>query len=140
MLWILLACTGTKDGDDSADSGAPVAAADAPVITDPSAECFLHTTGEEYWQWELSAAVTDPDGAETIARTGTVGATSSGDEALAEITIVRQGEALFGSFKEQDYDILCGDATTVRFAFTIADADGNLSQPVSTLGVKRADQ
>lgn len=136
MVWFLLACREDDARDESAYV-APRIADDAPVISAATAECYLHTTGEGYWQWELAGKVTDPDGAETVARTGIAAASSGAGDVRAEVTFVRTGEALFGSFKETDYDILCGDAATITFVFTISDNDGNVSAPVTTIGRKR---
>lgn len=139
LLGTLLACAGGEDDDDDddADSGDPVAPSpDRPEVQSADAYCYLHDVGDPYWQWELLAEATDPQGIDTLATTATVDAVIATGDVVASPTIVRYaGESqFFGGFKERDFDMLCGEAADYTFRFVVADQDGHASDAVEVVG------
>jgi hypothetical protein len=139
-LVLLSACTMGDDDDDAGDSGElddSGGTADVrPVLLSADASCYLHDVGEQYWQWELLAEASDPQGVDTLATTATVDAVIATGDVVASPTIVRYAGSpeFFGGFKESDFGMLCGDAQRYTFHFRVHDQDGHDSEVIEVVG------
>lgn len=132
-LFSLLACGDKDDGtDDTAgDSGDTEDIPDgvSPQLSNGDAYCYLHNTGEEFYQWAFSVDYTDPQGSTDVPRTG------HDVDFLREGNVVKSATGVLicdndqgwciASFKEADYDIPCASAEDWTVRFTIYDYEGN---------------
>ncbi len=136
MIWTaaLFALVGCDAGniatDDTSfetdDSGNTGTSDDEPVIESADVHCYLHSTGDQFYQWTMSAQVDDPQGRDTIEITNTVEAYLN-DALQASYTLIcpdTSGDCV-GSFRETDNGILCSTASNYDFKFLIVDEDGN---------------
>jgi hypothetical protein len=123
------------DGDGDADS-------DAPWIEAADAYCYLHETGDQYYQWEVNCTADDPQGADTLkafdAAMSKITVLNDGGTEIANYALVCDDEgACFGSFKELDDGISCANATSYTIRFQVADEDDNISAPFEVQGRQR---
>jgi len=131
-LTLVLAC-GEKDGDDTSGETGDTDVADgvSPELFDGDAHCFLHDTGDQFYQWTFTVSYTDPQGVGDVP--GGVGqhdlAFLQGDNIIHEMSGIvvcdpNQGNC-FASFKEADYGIPCSSAEDWTVRFTLFDYEGN---------------
>ncbi len=126
---LLLACPPADLPGDSGDSTAPTDP-EAPVIQSAEVVCYLHETGDRYYQWSALATATDPQGNSTIATFGTLAATA-GTVSLGETPLACGDGNCQTSWREgQELDVECVNVDTYSFTFSVVDADGHASAPV----------
>ncbi len=160
LLW-LLACTGKTPETSSSDSdaatderGADTAPddtavegdsgvggdggagpTDAPVLSDCEAWCYLHTVGQESYQWRVTCSVTDPQGLETV-ESGTVDVQESGARITQYLLACDEVGGCSTSFDESQ-GVLCAGASGYTFAIYVEDFNGNVSDVVTVTGEER---
>jgi hypothetical protein len=149
-LWLMLACTGQIGGaDESAGDGGGDdgggSNADAPTIVSFDVYCCNPASGAEAWYWSLTAQVTDPQGASTIAGSGPESGHqvnvmgSSGGAPIAEYGsgFHCDDKGVCSASWQQAWDnIYCSSADSYLIELIVADEDGNLSHPEELPGVK----
>ena len=109
---------------------------DAPQILNADAWCYLHKTGDKYYQWALTAEITDPQGTETIPGLLMDAVTvvfNGTDFASYPLTCADDGDCI-GSFKEADDGVACGNAAAYTIRFVVTDEDDNASAPYEVEG------
>jgi hypothetical protein len=115
----------TTIGDDTGTTGGNTD--QDPVIDSADAYCTLHSTGDEFYQWQLGARIDDPQGLDTIELYNTV-EVYRGGSLQAEYSLLCPGTSeppCIGSFTEAQNGILCSSASDYTFKFIISDEDGN---------------
>jgi hypothetical protein len=132
---------GDADTDSDADSDGD-ADPDAPWIEAGDAYCYLHETGDQYYQWEVNCTADDPQGADTLkafdAANSIITVLNDSGVPVATYALVCDDEgACFGSFKENDDGVSCANATSYTIRFQVADEDDNLSAPFEVQGRQR---
>ncbi|MBM4367951.1 MAG: hypothetical protein FJ102_17190 [Deltaproteobacteria bacterium] len=130
MILLLLGCPTASP--DTGDTGTVAEVdPDAPVIQSASVSCYLHETGDRYYQWSALASATDPQGQSTIATFGTLAATA-GEVDLGEVALACNDGDCLGSWREgQDISVECVNVATYAFTFVVEDIDGHASAPVT---------
>jgi len=123
------------DGDGDADP-------DAPWIEAADAYCYLHETGDQYYQWEVNCTADDPQGADTLksfdAALNIVSILNDGGTEIATYALVCTDEGMcVGSFKEADDGVSCASASSYTARFQVADEDDNISAPFDVQGRQR---
>ncbi len=157
MLWIsaILACTPVSEEDsqpesldsteledsqvaddsqDTDDTDAPNP--DAPVIRSCDAYCWLHTTGEERYEWLLECDVTDPQGLEDIWN-GRFDALFKGNVIMDDLVACNTSGYCSSAFSENSADVRCEQAGDYSFRVFVSDWSGNESQPLEVVGRKQ---
>ena len=111
---------------DSADTETTGGNEESPSIESADVHCYLHSTGDQFYQWTMSAQVDDPQGRDTIEVINTVEAYLNGDlQASYSLVCPDTSGDCVGSFRETDNGILCSTASNYDFKFLIVDEDGN---------------
>lgn len=128
-LSLLVACKGgTLRTDDSAagDDSAEPPDEFSPTVSDADAYCHLHSTGDEFYEWIVTAKADDPQGVDTLDVWATL-EVSRGGELIADEQLVvdRDSGDVVGSFPAERDGINCSSAAEYVFRFTVADEDGN---------------
>ncbi len=130
MILLLLACP-TGDKDSGVTDTASAVDPEAPVIESAAVSCYLHETGDKYYQWSALATATDPQGESTIETVGAVAATA-GEVDLGEVLLAcNNGDCLTSWREGQDIDVECVNVASYAFTFTVEDIDGHASSPVT---------
>jgi hypothetical protein len=127
---------GETSGETGGETGAEVDP-NAPVVEEATVTCFLHTTGEQFVQWNALATVSDPQGLSTIETFGTVVIRDARGE-LGSVDLVCTDGSCLTSWRDHEFDIECDAiaATTYDFAFTVVDIDGHASAELIVPGEK----
>lgn len=138
MILFLLACPAdTKESGDT--DTAPEVDPEAPVIEDAAVSCYLHETGDKYYQWSALASATDPQGQSTIATFGTLSA-AAGDVDLGEVLLAcNDGDCLTSWREGQDIEVECVNVASYAFTFVVEDIDGHASAPVTVSGTQTTE-
>lgn len=128
------------DTQDTEDTEDPNDDENAPVIESASATCAEHQTGDTYWKWTLEAQADDPQGVDTIVsydpdNSVCVVTDAGGTEYTTQALACADGTCT-GSFKQDDYMVLCTNAGNYTFTFTVVDEDGNVSEPYAVQGAQ----
>jgi hypothetical protein len=138
---LLAGCTAgeAKDADpDSAgdsDEGGGGDPANQPVIESAEVFCYLHDTGDTYYQWAASAVASDPQGNNTIETLGTLDVLNAG-AVVGTTSLVCVDGSCSTSWREGQLPASCLDIEAYRFAFTVTDIDGHESETVEVSGTK----
>jgi hypothetical protein len=120
------------DGTDGTDGGADP---DKPVLTNVDAWCYEHTTGESAFFWSVVANYSDPQGDTTVESLTADGITVlAGDTTLATYALVCRDGACLGSWNQADDGVACANAESYTIRLSVADEDGNRSDPVDVVG------
>jgi hypothetical protein len=120
--------TGAKPGD-SADAVDP----NAPVIESASVQCYLHETGDKYYQWSALATASDPQGNNTISTTGTIDVRTEGGVVATTTLVCDTDGGCFASWIEGQIDVVCLEADKYEFDFTVTDDNGHESAVVTVV-------
>ncbi len=135
-----LACGG-KDDEETTDTQAPEVPTsttetvlpphpDGPVLTDCTAVCSFHATGDQFWTWALECLVTDPQGPETIQPFGELNVLQ-GATVVVEAAISCGNGRCSTSFKEDgfveelDISLDCETPSQWTFEFIAKDLEGH---------------
>jgi hypothetical protein len=108
----------------------------APVIGSCDAWCYYHTTGEQFYEWTIDCAVTDPEGPKNIWNGRW--ACTSGDcaEQSGLVACTTSTGKCNTSFQESQVTptILCEQAANYTFSVWVSDWDGHESRPYQVTG------
>lgn len=138
MILFLLACPGDSKETGQPDT-APEVDPEAPVIESAEVSCYLHQTGETYYQWSALAFATDPQGQSTIATFGTLSAVANEVE-LGEILLAcNDGDCLTSWREGQDISVECVNVASYAFTFVVEDIDGHASAPMTVSGAQTTE-
>jgi hypothetical protein len=121
---------------DSEDTDSDVGNPDAPVIQTCDAYCWLHTTGEERYEWLLECDVTDPQGLEDVWN-GRFEALFKGNVIMEELVACDAQGYCSSAFSEVTADVRCEQASDYSFRVFVSDWSGNESQPFEVVGRKQ---
>ena len=121
----------TQDTEDT-DPGNP----DAPVIQSCDAYCWLHTTGEERYEWLVECDVSDPQGLEDIWN-GRFEALFNGNVIQEELVACDTQGYCSSAFSEITADVRCEQASDYTFRVFVSDWSGNESKPYEVVGRKQ---
>jgi hypothetical protein len=122
------------DTDTDTDVDTDTAAAERPVITTADAWCYFHDTGDQFWNWDAACEVTDPQGARSL-DTGALVVLRDGAEVHSGVLACnRDTGRCTTTFREDATGVMCADATSYQFRFTVTDEDGYVSDPVEIAG------
>lgn len=123
-----------SEGEADTDTAAGVTDGETPTILGADAWCYFHTTGDQYYNWDAAASVSDPQGPDTLSG-GTLVALRDGEEVVTHL-LACDGDAArcTTTFREDSDGILCEDADSYTFRFTVVDEDDHVSGPVEVVG------
>lgn len=136
MLTLLLAlgCTGkdsisTDSGPSTDDSDESVEDGVSPEVFDSNVYCYLHDTGDQFYQWSITAYYDDPQGLENVPRSFHWVEIYKGDNLVEDVELLscdtNSGKCI-GSFNADAVGIACaGAADEYDFKIIISDYDGN---------------
>ena len=132
---LTIACSG-KDGTDDSGSSTDTTEPsnpDAPYVTEADAWCYTQGGSTNVDYWAFSATVDDPQGVDTIESFMTEGISfqiaANGSQVKTVTLVCDPSGACTGSESTETVGVGCAQATDYQAAFTISDADGNLSDP-----------
>ncbi|MCB9762450.1 MAG: hypothetical protein H6739_21815 [Alphaproteobacteria bacterium] len=128
-LAVLGGCKGilNNDGDDSgSDSGGTPVDEFSPRITEPDAFCYEHTEGDTFFQWIITASVTDPQGDDTLDVWATLEVLAGGGVVYdIDAVVDKTAGTINTSFNADTAGINCDAADTYTFRLTARDSEGN---------------
>ncbi len=147
LILLALACGGGNDDTDPSTEPNPTTddgggdpeettSPDRPVLSDCSAECELHTTGDQFYLWTVGCTATDPQGPETLSPLGDLSVRKGGSE-IASGSIACSPTGDCGTSFDEDQlgaSVLCSDASSTTFHFTVYDLDGHFGTAEITGG------
>lgn len=129
-LALLVACKGgrlTTDDSTPADDSTPVEDEFSPVVTNSDAYCHLHSTGDEFYEWIVTASADDPQGVDTLEVWASLEVSRGGGLITTETLVVdRDSGDVVGSFPADRAGISCSSAAEYVFRFEVTDEDGNV--------------
>ncbi len=140
--WLLaFACAGSKDDsatdtdtDTDTDADTDTDPGERPTILTADAWCYFHKTGDQFYNWDAAASVEDPQGADSLTG-GSLLVLQGGAEVVTHLLACNADTArCTTTFREDSDGVLCADASTYTFRFTVVDEDGNSSAPVEVAG------
>lgn len=122
----------TTDDTSTDDTGEEVSD-DAPKITTCDAFCYLHETGDTFYNWRVECNVDDAQGVSNVWN-GTVDIAKGSDPVANDLMACDATGYCSGTFREDLYGILCSDASSYDFLIKIQDWDQNWSKPYKVAG------
>lgn len=116
--------TGTDDsGGEEQNDGV------SPEVTDADAYCYLHDTGDQFYNWSLSATYDDPQGLDNVPRSFHMVEIYKGGNLVTDAELMScntDSGSCIGSFNADVLGIPCpGSAEEYVFKIIIEDYDGN---------------
>ena len=125
--------TSTDDTDDDTGGGQLNDNLDAPVISTCDAFCYLHQTGDQYYNWRVECSATDPQGLENIWN-GEVIVAQGQNEVRTDLVACDATGFCSATFDEPSTGVMCAQATSYDFIVKVQDWDQNWSKPVKVTG------
>ncbi|MEC8277245.1 MAG: hypothetical protein VX026_05995 [Myxococcota bacterium] len=126
--------TDTQDGTDTTDTEEP-ADPNAPSVIEADAWCYTQGGSTNVDYWAFSATVADPQGVDTIESFMMEGISfelaANGSQVKTIALVCDPSGACTGSEATDTVGVGCIQATDYQATFTISDADGNLSNPLT---------
>ena len=147
MFPLMIACSGKDSTDSSATTDSSNSSTDtndtndttepvdpnAPSVTTADAWCYTQGGSTNVDYWAFSATVTDPQGVDTIDSFMTEGISfqlaANGSQVKTIALVCDPTGTCTGSEATDTVGVGCAQATDYQAAFTVSDADGNLSTP-----------
>lgn len=123
--------TGATD-DTGADTG-EVTEPDAPVIQSCDAFCYLHETGEQFYNWRVECSVTDPQGVDNVWN-GEVIVAQGQTTAHSDLVACDATGFCSASFTQDNSAVQCAQASSYDFLVKVQDWDQNWSAPMKVQG------
>lgn len=134
-LLLALGCSGkdsiSTDSGGASDSSAPVDDGVSPKITEATAECAEHTTGDTFFQWNFSSVYEDPQGLENVPTSGTfhlVRVERDGNVVKEMELMACNGGSCVGSASDDQLGTNCTSADEYDVTFVMTDYDGNTGE------------
>ncbi len=123
---------GGGDGGSTDGGGADP---ELPVVESLDAWCYPHTTGTDDFIWQVDAAVSDPQGDESLAPYfDGITVLQSGSNVAGYAMSCGGTGSCSGSFNESQDGIRCDIADTYTIQVRVLDEDDNWSAPVEVTG------
>jgi len=132
MLVGLMAC-GDKVASVSSTGGGGLSAG-APTLRACDAWCYLHQTGDAYYQWLVSCDAEDPQGPLNLDDGSAWLPNTQGVEQRIFPMVCDEEGLCHTSFREDTSGVSCADAPDYSFQVQIWDLDGNGSAVLTVKG------
>lgn len=129
-LSLFTACKGgrltTDDSGDTEDDSGNVSDEFSPTVSNPDVYCHLHDTGDQFYEWIITANADDPQGIDTLEVWAQLEISRGGGVVNEQQLVVdRNSGDVIGSFNADAAGVNCSSAAEYVFRITVTDEDGN---------------